>query len=153
MKNNSSGSTFIAVLCVLGVLLLIGMVGRSSTPKCSKSGCDNKRVEGTSYCYLHSCYSSHSSSRKSSSSSSSSSKSSSSSSKSSGTASSSSGSTSSSSSSSSKKSSSSSKKSSASAYDDGYEAIYEDDDYDWDRYWSDSDYASGVDDAMEDLDW
>jgi hypothetical protein len=39
------------------------------------------------------------------------------------------------------------------SYDDGYEDIYDDDDYDWDRYQSDSDYASGVDDAMEDMDW
>ena len=39
------------------------------------------------------------------------------------------------------------------SYDDGYNAIYEDDDYDWDRYQSDDDYAAGVDDAMEDEDW
>ena len=39
------------------------------------------------------------------------------------------------------------------SYDDGYNAIYEDDDYDWDRYWSDDDYAAGVDDAMEDEAW
>ena len=39
------------------------------------------------------------------------------------------------------------------SYDGGYNAIYEDDDYDWDCYWSDDDYASGVDDAMEDEDW
>ena len=39
------------------------------------------------------------------------------------------------------------------SYDEGYEDVYEDDDYDWDRYWSDSDYADGVDDAMEDADW
>ena len=51
--------------------------------------------------------------------------------------------------------SSSSKKnySSMDSYDDGYNAIYEDGDYDWDRYWSDDDYAAGVDDAMEDEDW
>jgi len=39
------------------------------------------------------------------------------------------------------------------SYDAGYEDVYEDDDYDWDRYWSDDDYADGVDDAMEDMDW
>ena len=39
------------------------------------------------------------------------------------------------------------------SYDDGYEDVYEDDDYDWDRYRSDDDYADGVDDAMEDMDW
>lgn len=37
------------------------------------------------------------------------------------------------------------------SYDDGYEAVYDDDDYDVDRYSEDDDYASGVDDAMEDL--
>lgn len=51
--------------------------------------------------------------------------------------------------------SSSSKKSQSSmdSYDDGYNAICEDDDYDWDCYWNDDDYAAGVDDAMEDEDW
>ena len=36
-------------------------------------------------------------------------------------------------------------------YDDGYEAVYDDDDYDMDRYVKDDDYARGVDDAMDDL--
>lgn len=40
-----------------------------------------------------------------------------------------------------------------SSYDDGYEDVYENDDYDWDRYYSDDDYADGVDDAMDELDW
>lgn len=52
-------------------------------------------------------------------------------------------------------SSSSSSKSSKSykrdTYDDGYEAVYDDDDYDMDRYYKDDDYARGVDDAMDDL--
>ena len=39
------------------------------------------------------------------------------------------------------------------SYDAGYEDVYENDDYDWDRYWSDDDYADGVDDAMDELDW
>ena len=39
------------------------------------------------------------------------------------------------------------------SYDDGYNDIYVDDDYDWDRYETDDDYAAGVDDAMEDEDW
>lgn len=34
-----------------------------------------------------------------------------------------------------------------------YNDIYEDDDYDWDRYDTNDDYAAGVDDAMEDEDW
>lgn len=36
-------------------------------------------------------------------------------------------------------------------YDDGYEAVYDDDDYDMDRYYKDDDYARGVDGAMGDL--
>ena len=39
------------------------------------------------------------------------------------------------------------------SYDEGYEDVYENDDYDWDRYMSDPDYAEGVDDAMDELDW
>lgn len=38
------------------------------------------------------------------------------------------------------------------SYDDGYDDIYIDGDYDYDRYYKDSDYADGVDDAMDDLD-
>lgn len=64
-------------------------------------------------------------------------------------------------SSSSKPSSSSSKSSSGKSYrnlnpyedyDDGYEAIYYDGEYDEDRYDSDPEYAEGVDDAMDELD-
>lgn len=41
------------------------------------------------------------------------------------------------------------------SYDDGYDAIYMDGDYDYDRYEYDSEYADGVDDAMDELgdDW
>lgn len=55
---------------------------------------------------------------------------------------------------SSNKSSNSSKKSSRwDSYDKGYEDVWLDDDYDWDRYQNDKDYADGVDDAMDDWDW
>ena len=133
MNRNSNGmSTGMALLCTLGVLLFIGWMIDLGTPKCIKSGCDNDAKDGSSYCYLHdnSTYR-----YKSRTSYSGRSKSSGSSTKSSG--------------------SSSSKKnySSVDSYDDGYNAIYEDDDYDWDRYWSDDDYAAGVDDAMEDEEW
>lgn len=37
-------------------------------------------------------------------------------------------------------------------YDDGYEAIYYDGEYDQDRYDCDPEYAEGVDDAMDELD-
>lgn len=142
MNRNSNGmSTGMAILCTLGILLFIGWMIDLGTPKCIKSGCDNDAKDGSSYCYLHdnSTYR-----YKSSTSYSGSSRNSGSSStiKSSNT-------------SSGEKSSSSSKKnqSSMDSYDDGYNAIYEDDDYNWDRYRSDDDYADGVDDAMEDEDW
>ena len=38
------------------------------------------------------------------------------------------------------------------SYDEGYDDIYMDGDYDDDRYDNDSDYADGVDDAMDDDD-
>lgn len=34
------------------------------------------------------------------------------------------------------------------SYDDGYDDVYSNDDYDYDRYENDSDYADGVDDAL-----
>ncbi len=140
-------TSFLAVVIVFGVILLFGAILQASEEKeCAKYGCDRTVSGSGSYCYVHDTY--RSSSYKSSGSSYSSSSSSSSSKSSSG----------SSTSSSTKKSSSgsSSKKSSSSSwssYDEGYDAVYEGDDYDWDRYWSDSDYADGVDDAMEDMDW
>ena len=126
MNRNANGmSTLMAILCTLGILLFIGWMIDLGTPKCIKSGCDNDAKDGSSYCYIHdnSTYRYKSSTSYSGSS------------KSSG--------------------SSSSKKnhSSMDSYDDGYNAIYEDDDYDWERYQSDDDYAAGVDDAMEDEDW
>lgn len=49
----------------------------------------------------------------------------------------------------------SSKSSSYKSYDEGYEAVYDDDDYDDERYKYDNDYADGVDDAMDERedDW
>lgn len=35
------------------------------------------------------------------------------------------------------------------SYDEGYDDIYMNGDYDYDRYDSDDDYAAGVDDAMD----
>lgn len=142
-------TNFLAVVIVFGVILLFGAILQASEEKeCAKYGCDRTVSGSEGYCYVHDIYrsfsykSSGSSYSSSSSSSSSSSKNASGSSTLSSTKKSSSGS-------SSKKSSSSS----WSSYDEGYDAVYEDDDYDWDRYWSDSDYADGVDDAMEDMDW
>ncbi len=156
MRKDSGGQNLILVLMVVGVLLVIGSIGVASEPKCIAAGCNNKQASGSSYCYLHkpsSAYTGNSSAR-SKSSSSSNSKSSGSSNRSN-----SSGSTSSSSSSyksSTKKSTGYQKKitydSSDDGYDDGYDDIYMDGDYDYDRYDNDSDYASGVDDAMDEFD-
>jgi len=38
-------------------------------------------------------------------------------------------------------------------YDDGYEAFDDDDDYDEERYEEDSEYAAGVDGAIDALNW
>lgn len=157
MKNNSFGQGLIAFFVIVGILFIIGSIGEASDPKCIKAGCDNKQASGSSYCYLHKPYTGSSSSHRSSSYSS----------KSSGSTS--AGSISSSSSSysnksktttnssygSSTKKSSTSKKNSYDSYDDGYDDIYMDGDYDYDRYNRDSDYADGVDDAMDEFgeDW
>lgn len=150
------------ILIVICLMIGIGIVCEfgfnSYNPyetKCVEAGCNNDRVEGSIYCKEHkpsekdtteettketTTYSYHNSSSSSSY-----------------------GGSSSYSSSTKKKSSSStggySSYSSGSyssspykSYDEGYEAVYDDDDYDWDRYNSDSDYAEGVDDALDELD-
>lgn len=148
-EKNSFGQGLAIFLVIIGVLFVIGSIGEASKPKCIKAGCDNKQASGSSYCYLHKPYTgssvSHSSSSYSNKSSSSTSKSSTSNSSSSSSYNSKSNST--------NKSSYSSgiKKSTYDSYDD----IYMDDDYDYDRYDRDSDYADGVDDAMDEYreDW
>ena len=116
-------------MVVIGIFYIIGAISEASEPKCIKSGCDNKQATNSSYCYLHKPYTGSSSSHSSSSYSNKSTNSS---------------------------SSSSSKKSNTyDSYDDGYDDIYMDGDYDYDRYDRDSDYADGVDDAMDEFeeDW
>ena len=142
MNQNSNGvSTGMAIVCTIGIMLFIGLIIGLNTPKCIKSGCDNDAKDGSSYCYLHDDSSYRYKSNRTSYSGSTNSSSSSSSAKSSKK---------SYSSGSSGNRSSKKKSSSTDSYDDGYNAVYEDDDYDWDRYRSDDDYAAGVDDAMED---
>ncbi len=156
MKNNSFGAGIIVFAVIICILALIGAIQEASTPKCIKSGCNNERASGSSYCYLHKTYpkSNYSSSGKAKSSSSGSGYTSNSSgSYKSNDSGSSSGSKNYSSKKSSSSSSSSSNRKYYNSYDDGYEDIYENDDFDEDRYRTDSDYASGVDDAMEDVDW
>lgn len=158
MGNNSNGmGTGKAILLTIGIMLCIGWIISLGTPKCQKSGCHNDAKEGSSYCYLHDnsyyTHKSYSSSYTGSSTGSSTSKERSSSSGSGNSASSSgsSATTGSQSNSSSGSSSTKNNKRYEDTYDKGYEDVYEDDDYDLDRYNSDSDYANGVDDALDDL--
>lgn len=145
MNRRNDGSSIIAAFIVIGFLLFIGWIMDVTTPKCIKAGCRNDQSPNSSYCYLHKSYKGYSSYKSKSSSS---------------------GKSTSESSSTENKSNSSGKTSSGdtfygtgkksysySSYDDGYNAIYDDEDYDDDRYWRDSDYADGVDDAMDELDW
>lgn len=143
MKKNSFGQGLAVFLVVIGIFYIIGAISEASEPKCIKSGCDNKQATNSSYCYLHKPYTGSSSSHSSSSySNESTSSSSSSSHNNKSTA----GSNASSYNSSTKKSNT------YDSYDDGYDDIYMDGDYDYDRYDRDSDYADGVDDAMDEFD-
>ena len=156
MRKDSGSQNLILVLMVVGVLLVIGYIGAASEPRCIAAGCNNKQASGSSYCYLHKPYSAYTGKSYTHSRSSSSSSSKSSGSSKSSTSSGSSSSSSSSYKSSTKKSTGYQKKitydSSDDGYDDGYDDIYMDGDYDYDRYDNDSDYASGVDDAMDEFD-
>ena len=143
MRKNSFGQGLAIFFVIIGVLFAIGSIGEASEPKCIKAGCDNKQASGSSYCYLHKPYTGSSSSHSSSSYSN---KSSSSSSSSSHNNKSTAGSNASSYNSSTKKSNT------YDSYDDGYDDIYMDGDYDYVRYDRDSDYADGVDDAMDEFD-
>lgn len=128
---------------VIGIFYIIGAISEASEPKCIKSGCDNKQATNSSYCYLHKTYTGSSSLHSCSSySNKSSSSSSSSSHNNKATA----GSNISSYNSSTKKGNT------YDSYDDGYDDIYMDGDYDYDRYDRDSDYADGVDDSMDEFD-
>ena len=139
----------LSVFIIVAVVLLI-VIAIPSEPKCSMSSCDNDAKDGSSYCYLHDLsYRSYGNpdynevyenSKKNRNNNSSSSDYSGSNSKSNST---------------STNRGTTSKKtySSYDSYDEGYEDIYDNEDYDMDRYNNDSEYAAGVDDAMDDLDW
>lgn len=130
MKQNLFGYKLAAFFVIVGALLVIGLIGEASEPRCIKTGCDNKQTRGSSYCYLHEPYTGSSTSHSSSS-------------------------YSNKSYSSGIKKNTTTSRSTYDSYDDGYDDIYMDGDYDYDRYDRDSDYADGVDDAMDELgeDW
>lgn len=133
MKKNSFGQGLAAFFVIVAILFIFGSIGETNEPKCIRAGCDNKQASGSS----SSSYSNESSGDTSTRGSSSSSYS--------NDADTTSGSS----------YSSSTKKSTYDSYDDGYDDIYMDGDYDYDRYDRDSDYADGVDDAMDEFgeDW
>lgn len=148
MNRRNDNSGIIAGIIVIGLFLFIGLIVNESKPECIKAGCDREQTDGSSYCYLHEHFSDGSSYKSSYTNYGSSSS----------TTYSDSANNSEASSSSSKTSTSSNKNKTGnsnpySSYDEGYEDVYDGDDYDWDRYWEDDDYADGVDDAMEDCDW
>lgn len=153
MKNSSIGGKIITVLIVVVILYIIGSAVDGSRPKCIKSGCNNDRAPESMYCYLHK--SSGNSTYKDSYS---------------GTT---RGTTVSTTEVTTRqagetttvttreepttrawKDNVSYKNNSSSnpykSYDDGYDDVYMDGEYDDDIYNSDSDYADGVDDAIED---
>lgn len=155
MKNNPFRNLVILCCAIVAALVFIGSDDAMSHPRCIKSGCDNYQAVGSAYCYKHepsdtksSSYNSSSRYRRSSGSTYKGSSGSSYSTKS--------RTTNHDSSSYSTKSYSTksytTKKKSYDSYDDGYDDVYMDGDYDYDRYNRDSDYADGVDDAMEDDD-
>ena len=139
----------LSVFIIVAVVLLI-VIAIPSEPKCSMSSCDNDAKDGSGYCYLHDLsyrsygnpdynevYENSKKNRNNNSSSSDYL-----------------GSNSTSNSTSTNRGTTSKKTySSYDSYDEGYEDIYDNEDYDMYRYNNDSEYAAGVDDAMDDLDW
>ena len=146
------------VLLIIGLIAIPGICyalesNGKDDATCAFAGCNRTVTHEGDYCYQHDTYAKRRKATYGTSSSYSHSTSSSTTSSSSSSNSSSSSSNSSSSSSSYKPSSSSSKYNSShsyDSYDDGYDDVYFDSDYDQDRYDRDDDYATGVDDAIED---
>lgn len=153
MKNNSFGGKILIVVIIIGIIYIIGNIVDVSKPKCAKAGCNNERSSGSVY-FLHKQYenpsykNSYSSTTRAT--------------------------TESTTEVMTKiterattsvttreepttrawKDNNSYKNNTSGnpykSYDDGYDDVYMDGDYDDDRYNRDSDYADGVDDAIED---
>ncbi len=148
MRKNSFGQGLAVFFVIIVILFAIGSIGEAREPKCIMAGCNNKQASGSSFCYLHKSYK-RSSTYHSNKSSGGTSKRCTSNSGSSGSYSNKSNSTNKSSYRGGTKKSTTTKKSTYDSYDDGYDDIYMDGDYDYDRYDRDSDYADGVDDAID----
>lgn len=139
MKNNSFGENVMALLIVIGIFVVIGALIPEDKPKCIKSGCNNNQASGSSYCYTHKSKYSNSSSSGSSTKVNRNNKTNTTG-----------GSSYSNSTKNNHKNSTTTKKNSYDSYDEGYDDIYVNGDYDYDRYRNDREYADGVDDAMDD---
>ena len=141
----------IGMIAILGIFYALESNGKDDAT-CAFAGCNRTVTHEGDYCYQHDTYAKRRKATYGTSSSYSHSTSSSTTSSGSSSNSSRSSSNSGSSSSSYKPSSSSSKYNSShsyDSYDDGYDDVYFDSDYDQERYDRD-DYATGVDDAIED---
>lgn len=53
MEKDSFAQGIISILIVVGILILANVIAGPTNAKCSKLGCDNDRVSGSDYCYLH----------------------------------------------------------------------------------------------------
>ena len=53
MEKDSFAQGIISILIVIGILFLTNVIAGPTNVKCSKLGCDNDRVSGSDYCYLH----------------------------------------------------------------------------------------------------
>ena len=121
------------VFVIIGLIRMLMIMGEAFEPKtkCIKIGCDRVAASGSCYCHLHSSSGVKSSKHKSNQS------------------------KSSQSSSHSKSSNYTRPNFGVNSYDDGYEDVYMDGDYDYDRYSRDRDYEDGAEEAMEEFgeDW
>lgn len=157
-KSSGNGNRKSMVLGVIGVFILFGLICKSVPKTCMSENCSRNRVENSVYCRQHDPYyarintyannpaKSDTISNTGRSDYSDQSKEKESSASTSATAGAFSGSKNT-------YSSSSTLKEYSNSYDEGYDSIYDDEDYDEDRYDWDSDYADGVDDAMDELEW
>lgn len=50
---DSFAQGIISILIIIGILFLTNVIAGPTNAKCSKLGCDNDRVSGSDYCYLH----------------------------------------------------------------------------------------------------
>lgn len=152
-KRNMStvGAGFYTIGVIFVILVILAALGVGDEPKCAHYNCDREVTHEGDYCYMHDSDSYQSNGIKKSTSSGSSYNGYNGNSTS-GSNYNSAGSYSLSNSNNTSSSSNNKKYNSNNSYDDGYDDVYMDDDYDLDRYWEDDDYASGVDDALEDMD-